>query len=660
MTILDNKKITIDNNQKSRFFNKPPIKISPRGPFIRIQINDTHQDKKKDDGSELSLINKNIWIQIRQLYLETDDLLVKNTNGDIPIIEKLELFIEVSSKTTIEEMFYVVEDLTTEILAGRTFLRNFKSYKHNYQRKCIYFSLYKLPIWFDNNISKLVLKNQFRENYITSRFPGFSLNESQLIENCLLYSKSNKNSSIPFSIYPIRGTKAVKLMKNTPIYLAVQLRPDEIIKAKDKFIASEAKWETDLPDKRLETPLTNKELIQITNVSIEIQPLHKILLKEDSKPVQHTLRKYRQKCVDAMMITVKRLKSNNQTAKSKSAWTSPVSLAGSPATFQKVMEYTFGDLREYVAVYLDDIIIFGKRKDHANQVDEVFRRLHASGLKVKLKKTTFMQSRVEFLGHIISEKGIEIDEKKVSAIDKLEIPTTRKGIRSFLGATNYFRRFILNYAKIASPLTKLLSEKVEFKWTEDQNKAFIELKSRLKSAPILAAPDMSRNFIIHTDASEYAIGAVLLQKNLDDNYPRIKACASRTLQDVEKRWQVVEKESLALVYAIKQFRYYIEGKTTNAFTDQRAVLAIKSPKENQSKLRQYQLALSAYNLNIFYKEDKANVIADLFSRNPESIEPLILMAQTFKKISNDNSFNEMRTSLKMEGWQTSRRNEEFL
>uniref|UniRef100_A0A0N5BZI6 RT_RNaseH domain-containing protein n=1 Tax=Strongyloides papillosus TaxID=174720 RepID=A0A0N5BZI6_STREA len=92
---------------------------------------------------------------------------------------------------------------------------------------------------------------------------------------------------------------------------------------------------------------------------------------------------------------------------------------------------------------------------------------------------------------------------------------------------------------------------------------------------------------------------------------------------VEKRWQVVEKKALALAYAVKQFKYHIESKTTNVFIDQRAVLAIKSPKENQSKLRRYQMALAAYNLNIYYKEGKANVLADMFSRNPEPKQPLV-------------------------------------
>uniref|UniRef100_A0A0N5BB78 RT_RNaseH domain-containing protein n=2 Tax=Strongyloides papillosus TaxID=174720 RepID=A0A0N5BB78_STREA len=153
------------------------------------------------------------------------------------------------------------------------------------------------------------------------------------------------------------------------------------------------------------------------------------------------------------------------------------------------------------------------------------------------------------------------------------------------------------------------------------------------------------NFIIHTDASEFAIGAVLLQEGKEDKYPRIISCASRTLQEVEIRWQVVEKEALALVYEVKQFKYYIEGKTTDVFTDQRAVLAIKSPKKNQSKLRRYKMALAAYNLNIYYKEGKANVLADLFSRNPESRQPMVLATHNIMKISKDSNFKEMRTSL---------------
>uniref|UniRef100_A0A0K0EWM3 RNA-directed DNA polymerase n=1 Tax=Strongyloides venezuelensis TaxID=75913 RepID=A0A0K0EWM3_STRVS len=145
----------------------------------------------------------------------------------------------------------------------------------------------------------------------------------------------------------------------------------------------------------------------------------------------------------------------------------------------------------------------------------------------------------------------------------------------------------------------MLSEKEEFIWGEEQNSAFELLKDRLTKAPILGKPDLEKSFIIHTDASNYAIGAVLLQED-EEKRLRIISYAFRALRDVEK---------------VRKFHHYIWGKTTDIFTDQRAVIAIKNAKENQTKLRRYQLALMAYSLNIYYKEGKANVLADLLSRN---------------------------------------------
>uniref|UniRef100_A0A0K0EG40 RT_RNaseH_2 domain-containing protein n=1 Tax=Strongyloides stercoralis TaxID=6248 RepID=A0A0K0EG40_STRER len=125
-----------------------------------------------------------------------------------------------------------------------------------------------------------------------------------------------------------------------------------------------------------------------------------------------------------------------------------------------------------------------------------------------------------------------------------------------INATGCLRRFIKDYAKVAAPLTMLLSEKVEFRWGPEQDKAFEILKKRLTNAPILAQPDLGRSFVIHTDASDYAIGAVLLQEDQEKRL-RVIAYASRTLRNVEKRWQITEKEALALVFAVRKFHYYL-------------------------------------------------------------------------------------------------------
>ena len=220
----------------------------------------------------------------------------------------------------------------------------------------------------------------------------------------------------------------------------------------------------------------------------------------------------------------------------------PFGLTNAPATFQRLMESCLGELHlQYCIIYLDDIIIFSKMpEEQLQRLRKVFEKLSESGLKLKPSKCEFFKRRLEYLGHIVSEKGIETNPKKIEAIQKWPIPTNITETRSFLGLCNYYRKFIKDYAKIAKPLYKLISgenakkKNNEIEWTSECRFAFDLLKKLCTEAPVLAYADYTKTFKVHTDASEEGLGAVLYQ-NQDDGTSRVIAYVSRSLKKSEQK-----------------------------------------------------------------------------------------------------------------------------
>jgi hypothetical protein len=220
-------------------------------------------------------------------------------------------------------------------------------------------------------------------------------------------------------------------------------------------------------------------------------------------------------------------------------------------------------------VYLDDVIIYSKTiEDHLRDIEEVFTLIEKAQLKLKLKKCQFFRTEVNYLGHIITSEGIAPDPDKIEKIKNYPVPTAVDDVRSFLGLAGYYRRFIPNFGKVAKPLTSKTQKaaiKEAFIWKEEDQVAFDYLRTCLTTKPILAYPDFDQPFLLFTDACNYGIGAVLSQ--IQQGKEVVISYFSRQLHKSEMNYPTIEKEALAVVEAVKHFKYYLLDRHFTVLSD---------------------------------------------------------------------------------------------
>ena len=265
----------------------------------------------------------------------------------------------------------------------------------------------------------------------------------------------------------------------------------------------------------------------------------------------------------------------------------PFGLCNAPATFQRLMEVVLaGIVWQSCFVYIDDVLVCSESlAEHLSHLSDVFARLREANLRLKPKKCMFLQSEVPYLGHVVSRSGITPDPKKVDKVRNYPIPTNPTKVRQFLGLASYYRRFVKDFSKIASPLYSLTSKESPFQWTLECQRAFESLKRLLATAPILAYPQFGEKcmFVLETDASHEGLGAVLSQRQEDGHLHPI-AYASRKLQPAEKNYAITELETLGLVWAAKYFRPYLVGHQCVAYTDHSACTSLLSAQNPSPKL----------------------------------------------------------------------------
>ncbi|ROT79444.1 hypothetical protein C7M84_001819 [Penaeus vannamei] len=243
------------------------------------------------------------------------------------------------------------------------------------------------------------------------------------------------------------------------------------------------------------------------------------------------------------------------------------------------------------------------------------------GLKTAQRMINFIYhllQKLKLLGFVVSTNGVTPDPDKVTAIASMPAPRNVKEVRRFLGASGFFRRHVANYATIAAPLTSLTRKDTKFQWGEQQDKAFDELKRALVSAPVLRRPNFAIPFEIHTDASNVAIGACLMQR-IEGN-PHAIAYFSRKLKGAEVRYCATDTEALAVVEGIRAFNAYVYGRTFEVFTDHRPLTFIFKRPTKSAKMSRWSHEIASYDCKIIYKPGAAHHVPDLLSRAVAAID----------------------------------------
>ena len=294
-------------------------------------------------------------------------------------------------------------------------------------------------------------------------------------------------------------------------------------------------------------------------------------------------------------------------------------LTNSPATFQAMMNELFSGLikRGVVIVYMDDILIFTKTlEEHRAVTKEVLQILADNGLSLKPEKCEWEKTKVEYLGLVISEDGVEMNSGKVEAVRTWPEPKDKHELQQFLGFANYYRRFINHFSTMSCPLHRLTGNQ-PWKWGEEERKAFKDLKMAVTTAPVLAFPTDNDPYRVEADSSGYATGATLLQ--CQDKVWKPIAFLSKSLNNIERNYEIYDREMLAIMRALEEWRHHLQGAehTVEIHSDHKNLEYFMTAKKLNRRQARWSLELANYNFTLVHKPGHTMGRADALSRRPD-------------------------------------------
>ena len=303
---------------------------------------------------------------------------------------------------------------------------------------------------------------------------------------------------------------------------------------------------------------------------------------------------------------------------------SPMGLSSSPGFFQSVVEKLLMGLKQSRCVAFLDDILSGSQDfvQHLNALRAIFERIKESKMLLKAEKCKLFRESLKYLGHILSEQGIATCPEKIESIKNMAPPKNAKGVKSFLGLSGFYRRFIKDYAKIVEPLTRMTKKDVTFNWNKEAEQAWATIKEKLISDPILAHPDLTKGYHLIFDASSYAIGGILCQKGEDGQLHPV-SYGSSILSESQRKWSTVQKKLYSLVYFSEKFENYLINNKFHAITDNKALLHLDTFKnaKNDRLWRWFEI-LQKFEFTISYSPSKQNP-SDALSRLPKTNDKLI-------------------------------------
>ncbi|RKK36831.1 Transposon Tf2-6 polyprotein, partial [Fusarium oxysporum f. sp. cepae] len=298
----------------------------------------------------------------------------------------------------------------------------------------------------------------------------------------------------------------------------------------------------------------------------------------------------------------------------------PFGLTNAPAVFQRMITNVLREhLDIFVVCYLDDILIFSDtEEEHTEHVHKVLKALQDANMLVEPTKSHFHQSQVTYLGHEISHNEIRMDRRKIAAVAEWKTPTTVKETQSFLGFANYYRRFIKGFSKIAIPLTEITKKDKQFQWNDKAQRAFEQLKSAITSEPVLVMFDPNRQVELETDASDFALGGQIGQRD-DNGVLHPIAFYSHKMHGAELNYPIYDKEFLAIVNCFKEFRHYLRGSKhpVKVFTDHKNIAYFATTQELNRRQLRYAEYLCEFDFSIAHCKGTDNGRADAISRRPD-------------------------------------------